>query len=59
MKNWKTTLGGAVGALGVYFAAQHDPSWLPIVGQVLTGLGIFIVGWGAKDRNVTGGTTPQ
>ena len=54
MKNWKTTLCGAITALGVYFATVTDPPWLATVGQVMTGLGAFMTGMFAKDSNVTG-----
>lgn len=53
MKSWKTTLGGALGALGTYLATVHDPAWVAIVGQVLIGLGMFIVGATARDNNVS------
>lgn len=54
MKNWKTTLFGAITALGVYFSTVTDPSWLSTVGQVMTGLGALMTGVFAKDSNVTG-----
>lgn len=59
MKNWKTTLCGALGALGVYLQSVNDPAWLGIVGQILAGIGTFLLGMFAKDRNVTGGATQQ
>jgi hypothetical protein len=54
MKSWKTTLFGALGALGVYFSNQADPAWLSIVGQVLTAASTFGLGLVAKDAGVTG-----
>lgn len=58
MKNWKTTLCGAITALGVFLTNQSDPK-LNIAGQVLVGLGTFLIGLVAKDSNVTGGSIPQ
>lgn len=59
MKSWKTLLAGAVAALGQFFESQPEPSWLPIVGKLLTGAGVFLIGMFAKDNNVTGGTVKQ
>lgn len=59
MKSWKTTLFGAVGALGVYFTNITDPSYFHIIGQVLSAIAMFGLGAVAKDSNVTGGNTPQ
>lgn len=53
MKSWKTTLGGALGALGTYLISVDDPAWLQIVGQVFVGLGILIIGASARDNSVT------
>ncbi len=53
MKSWKTTLGGALGALGTYLITVDDPAWLQIVGQVFVGLGILIIGANARDNGVT------
>ena len=56
-KSWKTTLAGALAALGAYFVTL-DGYWL-IAGQVLTVGGLFLMGLVSKDSNVTGGTVPQ
>ena len=56
MKNWKTTMAGAVSALGVYLTTIPD---LQVFGQILTGIGTFLMGMFAKDSNVTGGTKQQ
>lgn len=58
MKNWKTTLCGALTAIGVYLTNQSDPK-LNLIGQVLVGAGTFLMGMVAKDNNVTGGTIKQ
>ncbi len=49
MKNWKTTLFGAVAALGAYLGTVADPTWLPMVGKVLAMVGTFGVGFFAQD----------
>lgn len=50
MKSWKTTLFGALAAVGTYLATQPG---LEIVGQVLTGVATFLLGAFARDNNVT------
>lgn len=51
--SWKTSVSGAVSALGVYLSTQTQYSWAPTVGQILTGLGTFLVGFFARDANVS------
>jgi drug/metabolite transporter (DMT)-like permease len=58
MVSWKTTLAGAISALGAYFVNLDDPI-MKIVGQVLVVLGPVLMGLFAKDSNVTGGTKVQ
>lgn len=53
VRSWKTTLAGAIAALGVYLQSQHDPAWLNTAGQVMTGLGGFLTGLWARDANKT------
>jgi hypothetical protein len=59
MANYKTTLFGALGALGTYLSTITDPAWLGTVGVVVVGLASALLGYFAKDKNVTGGTTPN
>ena len=35
MNSWKTTLCGALTALGAYLATLHDPAWLVSLGKLL------------------------
>jgi len=64
MKNWKTTLAGLVPGLllagnaliEAYTAGTFDGKTGK---QLLVAVGLFLIGWYAKDKNVTGGTTPQ
>lgn len=51
--SWKTTLGGAISAIGAFLITQDDPAWLSIVGQILMGLGTFIIGASARDNSVS------
>lgn len=44
--SWKTTLAGAVTALGAYLmGADVDPAWLKTVGQVLMVVGPILLGF--------------
>jgi len=56
--SWKTTLFGAIAALGVYFTTVPSPSWVPIMGQVMLGAGTFLTGMFAKDSNVSNAASP-
>jgi hypothetical protein len=58
MKSWKTTLGGAITAIGAAFS-QSDDATLKAIGQVLIVLGPVLIGIFAKDSNVHGGTVAQ
>jgi len=51
MKNWKTTLGGILSAVGTYLT-NSQTGWLNIVGQVFTMAGLLLIGSMAKDHNV-------
>lgn len=53
MKSWKTTLCGAIGAVGMYLQTVNDPSWMPTFGKILCALGILLAGYFARDNNVT------
>jgi uncharacterized membrane protein YedE/YeeE len=59
MVNWKTTLGGLLTAIGTYLAGLTEPAWLVMVGKGLVVAGPLILGFFAKDSNVTGGDTPN
>ena len=58
MKSWKTTVAGAVAALGAYFVNLDDPI-MQLIGQVLVVVGPVLMGMFAKDVNVTGGSVVQ
>lgn len=53
MKSWKTTLSGAIAALGSYLITVDDPAWLQVVGQVFLALGMLLMGGTARDNKVT------
>lgn len=50
-KSWKTTVAGAVGAVGAYFSTLEG-SW-KVAGQILTGLATFLLGMFARDNDKT------
>lgn len=58
MKNWKTTLFGALTACGVGLSQTDDPT-LKTIGQILSVVSPILLGLFAKDKDVTGGTTQQ
>ena len=53
MRNWKTTLFGAITAAGAGLIASDDPI-LKTIGQILAVVGPVLFGLFAKDANVTG-----
>lgn len=48
-KDWKTTVSGLIGAIGAYFATLENPT-LKIVGQILTAVGIGLLGYHSTDK---------
>lgn len=54
--DWKTTLFGALTALGVYLQGVTSPSWLSTVGQALVIAGPVLLGIFAKDSTSTPAT---
>lgn len=53
MNSWKTTLFGALAALGTYLATVQDPEWLQYVGKGLVMVGPLLLGLFARDNNVS------
>lgn len=51
MKNWKTTLGGILAAIGQYLI-NSEAGWLNIAGQVISGIGLLLLGAAAQDSSV-------
>lgn len=58
MKNWKTTLFGALIAAGGGLQQVDDPT-VQLIGKILAFGGPILLGLFAKDSNVTGGTVAQ
>ena len=52
MKNWKTTLGGILAAVGTYLANSQTGT-LNIVGQCLNIVGMLLLGGAAVDYKKT------
>jgi hypothetical protein len=48
MKNWKTTIGGLLAAVGSYLV-NTQIGVLNVVGQIMQVVGIFLVGATAQD----------
>jgi hypothetical protein len=53
MKSWKTTVSGVLIAVGTWLTNNEDGN-LKVIGQVLTFVGTVLLGFMAKDYNVTG-----
>lgn len=51
MKNWRTTVSGIVGSFGIILPMFGLPMEL---GNALTVVGMFLMGYFAKDSKVTG-----
>ena len=48
MKNWKTTVGGILAAIGSYLV-NSQAGVLNVVGQIMQVVGVFLVGAMAQD----------
>lgn len=65
MKNWKTTLGQIMTAVSLvpsaldYINVADMPIWVTTAGIVCAFVSFIWTGTQTKDKNVTGGTTPQ
>lgn len=58
MKNWKTTLFGALTAAGLGMA-QSSEGIVQTIGQILSIISPVLLGLFCKDSNVTGGAVVQ
>lgn len=52
MKSWKTTVAGALGAIGTVLLTITKSPWHEL-GVALNALGLFLLGGAARDNNVT------
>jgi hypothetical protein len=48
MKNWKTTVGGILAAIGSYLV-NSQTGVINVIGQIAQVIGIFLVGVAAQD----------
>jgi uncharacterized membrane protein len=48
MKNWKTTVGGILAAIGSYLV-NSQVGVLNVVGQIMQVIGVFLIGATAQD----------
>jgi len=53
MKNWKTSLGGILAAAGLAMIESPDET-IKVIGKFVEAAGLFLIGFGAKDHNITG-----
>ena len=55
MKNWKTTIWGLIGAVGIVILSEYDPlkdpRWLKYLAVIMNAVGAAGVGLFAKDTN--------
>jgi urea transporter len=51
--SWKTTVAGILTAVGMYLQ-NNESGTLKVIGQVLTFAGSILLGFMAKDYNVSG-----
>lgn len=51
MKSWKTTVCGAVAAVGSYMVTVPEPGWVATVGKVLVGIATAGIGFFARDND--------
>lgn len=55
--NWRTTLGGAITALGLGLQSPEAvgtvPDWLISFAPIFVVVGPLLVGWAARDSNVS------
>lgn len=58
MKSWKTTLGGALAAVGAYMSNQSEPWWFYKAGPILSLIGLAFFGVSARDNNVPSEAVP-
>ena len=53
MKDYKTTVFGIIGAIGIAILAEYehnDPRWLKYLGSICNGIGIVGMGYMASDK---------
>lgn len=48
-QDMKTTISGLIGAVGAYLATVENPT-LKMIGQILTALGIGLLGYHSTDK---------
>ncbi len=51
-KSWKTTLFGAIGAVGIYVLTL-DFAGAAMIGGILNALSLFLIGASARDNDVS------
>ena len=59
MKNWKTTVGGILAAVGSYLVNSNQTGWINILGQVCSAVGLLLLCGVVKEKTVSGGSVAQ
>ena len=54
--SWRTSVGGAMAAIGMILSQATEPAWAKAIGQILTALGTVLIGFTAQD---SAATTPK
>jgi hypothetical protein len=50
LKDWKTTVGGLLAAIGLFLETVPDPAWMPYLGKALVMASIIFFGYNAADK---------
>lgn len=53
MNSSKTTIAGVIAGVGAVLTNVPGPSWLSLIGQILSGLGTVGIGLFARDHTVS------
>ena len=51
LKSAKTTIAGALAAVGAWAMSQSDPSWLASVGSVVEIVALALLGYWSRDND--------
>lgn len=51
--SWKTSVGGALGAIGTTLSGFSSDDVLKGIGVIASGIGILLLGLAARDNNVS------
>ena len=49
--SWRTSIGGAMAAIGMILSQATEPAWAKTLGQIVTALGTVLIGFTAQDHS--------